>query len=281
MAVADAATKAGFNTFNHEALFDLIWAARRVTTGTPLASNRPPPPRHPIYPDRYRPSGVGDNTKRKRKPLEIKAPPGPKDSVKLQFHPIQPLMRKRPVKKVNEDNLIDLTSDTETEMDLTQTANSMAKRQKLARSQTSQNVAPTTSMPETRQIGSAPNKCVPTGANLIPLGTGNQSNTSFGNALPARPAPTAQVPTKEVDISKQLLLVKTKLQDARKNMNTCQATMKALFDKHYQCFDDDKVMISLQKLSNHMNGVFDNGRDGAVEVDKVVEWLTERKDNIL
>lgn len=68
--IADAAAKSGFDTRNHVALLDLIWSVRRIAfshgVGKPIGQR---PPKHPIYPDRYRPSGSGDNTERPRKRL--------------------------------------------------------------------------------------------------------------------------------------------------------------------------------------------------------------------
>ena len=84
--IADIAHSSGFNTTNHEALFDLIWTVKRMALkATPGPRNRPPPPPHPIYPDRYRPSGVGDNTNKKRKR---------NDDVELKFNPVPSLMQK-------------------------------------------------------------------------------------------------------------------------------------------------------------------------------------------
>jgi hypothetical protein len=57
--------------------------------------------------------------------------------------------------------------------------------------------------------------------------------------------------------------------------------MKTLFDVHYEKFDDDQTMVSLQKLSNLMNKVFDGSKDGAAEAQRVVDFLRERKDGIL
>ena len=69
--VADAASRAGFDTRNHVALMDLIWAVRRIAYcgGTQYGSKqRPPPPPHPIYPDKYRPGDPWlDNTKNPKK----------------------------------------------------------------------------------------------------------------------------------------------------------------------------------------------------------------------
>ena len=215
---------------------------------------RPPPPPHPIYPDRYRPNGIGDNTKRKRKSLKIKAPPN--RSVELKFHPIPPLMRKRPPERKAEENLIDLTtsSDNEKERHITDEPNWPSKRQKRTGSKDGKTTVGLTYGPtETRQVGGAPSN--------------------------AQSRPVAPMKA-EAEILKQLILVRTKLQDARQQMNTCQGAMKKLFDDHYEKFDDDNITTILQKLSDCMNKVFDNGRDGAAEVDKAVEWLDGRKESI-
>ena len=67
--VANAAARSGFDTINQAALHDLIWAVRCVALKQPAVSEnrRPRPPSQPIYPGRYRPSGAGDNTKRKKR----------------------------------------------------------------------------------------------------------------------------------------------------------------------------------------------------------------------
>jgi hypothetical protein len=66
--IADAANKSGFNTRNQVALMDLIWSVRRVAfrhaVKWPTIER---PPKHPVYPDRYRPGDRSDNTKRRRK----------------------------------------------------------------------------------------------------------------------------------------------------------------------------------------------------------------------
>lgn len=73
--VATAAGNAGFNTYDHAGLFDLIWAVKRVALRASKNTNLDQrPPKDPVYPDRFRPSGLGDNTKRKRSTQQI-APP--------------------------------------------------------------------------------------------------------------------------------------------------------------------------------------------------------------
>jgi hypothetical protein len=66
--IADAANRSGFNTRNQVALMDLIWAVRRI--GFRHAVEKPNlrrPPKHPVYPDHYRPGDPSDNTMRRRK----------------------------------------------------------------------------------------------------------------------------------------------------------------------------------------------------------------------
>jgi hypothetical protein len=66
--IADAANRSGFNTRNQVALMDLIWAVRRIAVRH--AVERPTvkrPPKHPVYPDRYRPGDPSDNTNRPKK----------------------------------------------------------------------------------------------------------------------------------------------------------------------------------------------------------------------
>ena len=307
--VADAATKAGFNTFRHGALFALIWAVKRLAMrgGSFQFRNIHPPPKDPIYPDRYRPSGIGDNTNKKRRGATVQPPPN--HSVELKFHPIKPLMRKRPLEETRQEdskkpnNIIDLTggSDTEDLIDLSGTPRSTSKRQKVAMGSTTKPPINLGSAAATKVSGvnaTAATPSLPAASTLSKRQRKRQARrgraaqaTPFGNtpALPSLPVTAANaIPllprkplTAEEEITKQLLLVKTKLEDARKNMNTCQATMKALFDTHYGKFDNDELMMALQQLSNHMNRVYDGGKDGAGEIDKAIVSLNDSKSGIL
>lgn len=66
--IADAANKSGFNTRNQVALMDLIWSVRRIAFRHAVERPRiERPPKHPVYPDRYRPGDPSDNTQRPRK----------------------------------------------------------------------------------------------------------------------------------------------------------------------------------------------------------------------
>ncbi|OCT47232.1 hypothetical protein CLCR_02262 [Cladophialophora carrionii] len=289
--VADAAAKAGFNTYNHEALFDLIWAVKRLAlrAGASRLRSVPPPPKDPIYPDRYRPSGIGDNTKKKRRPLTIHPPPN--RAVELKFHPIKPLMRKRPLEDADRgraDKVIDLTagSDIEDLIDLTNPSGNTSKRQKVAANKHTK-PRPSTGLGTFKGLNAS--------STPIPPAWDAQSKSQrkrggrrakAAQAIPRVPLTAANavpmVPKKpltaEEEIAKQLLLAKTRLEEATTNMNNCQATMKALFDRHYAIFDNDETMMALQKLSNHMNKVYDGGKDGAGEIDKAMALLNIRKD---
>ncbi|ETI25423.1 hypothetical protein G647_02196 [Cladophialophora carrionii CBS 160.54] len=263
--VAHAAAKAGFNTFNHEALFNLIWAVKRLAlrAGASRLRSLPPPPKDPIYIVQARP-------------------------VELKFHPIKPLMRKRPLEDAERgqaDKAIDLTADSDTEdlIDLTNPSGNTSKRQKVAANKHTKpkpsagrgtfqglNASSTPTPPawdaqskSQRKRGGRRAKA----AQAIP-----RVPLTAANAVPIVPM------TAEEEIAKQLLLVKTRLEEATTNMNNCQATMKALFDRHYAIFDNDETMMALQKLSNHMNKVYDGGKDGAGEMDKAMALLNIRKD---
>ena len=87
--VAQAALSAGFNTWNHNALYKLIWAVKRVALRHCHGPLDEPPPKDPYYPERYRPSGLGDNTNKKRSAPPSEAPTT--SAVKLEV--------KRPVLK--------------------------------------------------------------------------------------------------------------------------------------------------------------------------------------
>ncbi|EXJ88013.1 hypothetical protein A1O1_04940 [Capronia coronata CBS 617.96] len=283
--IADAASKAGFDTFRHEALFELIWAVKRIALRSGSCQFKSlPMPRDLIYPDRYRPNRVGDNTNTKRKRKAMAKKQAASSLIELKFHPIPPLMRKRTVKsRLEEGDLIELSySDNEITMDFGDTTaggGGEPKRQKVSGSQNCQNIAaPVSTQSNNRRKGIS---SAATGSNAVPLVGGKRSNAKALRDPPTSIAPVARALTVEGEISKQLLLVKTNLEDARKNMNNCQATMKALFDVHQEKFDDDETMAALRKLSECMNKVFDGGKEGACEIDKVVAWLSDRKDNIL
>lgn len=269
--IADAANKAGFDTLNHEALFDLIWAVKRVALKTGAGRLVPPSlPRVSIYPDRYRPRRRGNKSRKKSKAKPFRQPPN--HDVEPKFHPVKPLMRKRPHRNVKEENVIDLTTASDTlSIPGRPTSPSIPhKRRKTFKSE---------SVPkEGMQTASTNNQTTATYS--IPTLTARESQAphpTFGTTTP-RPANEQYAPlAPETEITKQLNLVKTKLDDARTSMTSCQSAMKELFDLHCHRFDNDQMMASLQKLSNCMNKIYDGSKDGAGEIEAVVELLSDSK----
>lgn len=184
-----------------------------------------------------------------------------------------------------EDNLIDLSySDNEVSLKLADTASTGTKRQKVLSGETGQHTTASALMKlSKRSNDDFPAFLASTVMKDLPSGSGRRSNANFKAVRdPATQfVPIVPATTEASGITRKLRLVKTYLEDARKAMNTCQETMKATFDVHHEKFTDDETMAALRKLSDCMNKVFDGGKQGAAEVDKVVAWLTQGKDNIL
>ncbi|OAP56440.1 hypothetical protein AYL99_09619 [Fonsecaea erecta] len=286
--VADAASRAGFDTFNHEALFDLIWTVKRLALQAGAFNFGGRKPRDPLYPDRYRPSGIGDNTKRRIRAWTIQPPAN--HTMELKFHPIKPLMRKRPLHQIKEESQIDLSLTSDNACDARDPHGVTSKRQKVVHGSKTlsvsgahagySNALPDRNVPFT-SIGTP---SMPPSPSARPRANANQRG-ALATAMVAAAATSPLVPTLPLapgdEISMQLLAVKTKLGDAGKDMNTCQAAMKALFDKYYHKFDDDKMMEALQKLSGFMNNIYDSGKEGSEEVEKIIASLVDKKSRTL
>ncbi|KIW10452.1 hypothetical protein PV08_11416 [Exophiala spinifera] len=269
--IADAASKAGFDTFNHEALFDLIWAVKRVALKTSAAQLAPPfLPRTSIYPDRYRPRRFGKKSRKKSKTKAFRQPPNL--NVELKFHPVKPLMRKRPHTDVKEEDLIDFTAASDTvRRPLQPTSHRVSvKRQKILKheSMPKGGLQPTSTMKPPSSAYS-----ISTGASREPQATLASSQTAIPNPGFEVAPPLAP----ETEITNQLNQVKAKLDDARMNMNHCQSAMKELFDVHCHRFDNNQIMASLQKLSDCMNKIYDGSKAGAGEIEAVVDLVNGRE----
>ncbi|KAK6366464.1 hypothetical protein LTS17_010549 [Exophiala oligosperma] len=242
--IADAATKAGFDTFNHEALFELIWA---------ISSRQ-----------------RCKKWKKKNNANPVRRPPN--HDVELKFHPVKPLMRKRPHEDVKEEEIIDLTAASDTLERPAQPGSPSIplKRQKTFKCESA-------SKNGMQTISSIPKTTV---TYSIPTRSAGESRATDPGPRTSTPGPAfkPQPPiTPEAEITKQLNLVKKKLDDARININTCQSAMKDLFDVYCHKFENDQIMASLQKLSNCMNNIYDSSKDGASEIDTVVKLLIDRK----
>jgi hypothetical protein len=238
--VANAAYNAGFNTLNHVRLFDLIWAVKQEALKVKIPERPPPPPPHPIYPDRYRPSGIGDNTRSKRKRPE---------DVELKFDPVPSLMQKGGTK----DNPISLDEDDNQ-------GKTPPRQPKAMRRPAATNDDPidlemaTASNSERNRVPSEPSG---------PVNKKVKSNQGKALAVP-RTNP----------VVREIMKVKNKLEQVRLDVNGCQASMKALFDKHRETFNDDEIMAVLQKLADAMNRAYDGAADGGKTAEKAAATLT-------
>lgn len=288
--MANAAYQSGFNTHNHLALFELIWSVKQVALRVARPQSRRLAPPHPIYPDRYRPSGIGDNTEKKRRPgnnfrrVDDGQPP--------KFHSIPPLMRKRKPDFDANDNQITLASDGSFGQLAKTPANSRAKRQKVSKknSKNRANEGHLIGRPplshtnmSTLDSGRVNIKAEVAPPDQQPQASLNIRHRSTGPAIKSlsfRPMPrvvTSAPKPPHGQIVKQLLLVKTKLDDAKKSMNNCQAAMSAMFEDHRSKFDNDEIVAIFTKLSSCMNKVYDGGRDGMIEAERAVKWIHDDK----
>lgn len=98
-----------------------------------------------------------------------------------------------------------------------------------------------------------------------PANSSKRRKIGEGQAVPGS-APT----NRAVD---ELLHVKGRLTNAKRDMTKSQCDMRDLFDKHYELFDDDEVMRVLQELSKNMNTCFDGAHAGMDSIDRALAWL--------
>jgi hypothetical protein len=301
--IANVANRAGFDTRKHEQLFDLIWAVKRLA----LRVNKPRPPKDPMYPDRWRPEESKDQPQQRRKTRVVETVRD--HSVELQFYPIKPLMRKRPL-----DNLRTDPDDKTTRMSgrrdvaapvkIPSSPTNVYKRQKMEElsrptlppkahlhpsiSAPGGNAKIKTSAPKPKSKNRGNNHKVRrqlehrSAAPVV--STFSRHESGLLRTLPATTASSAALYTvtrARDDITRQLIGVKAKLEEAGGHMNNCQATMKALFDTHYRIFDGDDMMNALRNLSDHMNRVYEGSKSGAVEVDRVLALMDLAEGEIL
>ena len=267
--IANAAFRGGFNTMAHEALFNLIWSVKRTALrGISRAGQLlPRPPPHPVYPDRFRPSGVGDNTARKRK--RIVSDPTNETLNRLtppKFNPVRSLNQKNGTK----EEPIALDSDDD-KADNQAPANSSTKRLKRADKPTSKDKGLNTNIyaakytPWNVELAQKAPAISSTGFNKLPLGRPNrllnprassyepqtrplsfvQSTRPMSSTIDL-PQPTQSRPEPEQEIISKFKYLKARLHEAKTTINRCEAEMKDLFDRHQVKLEDDKMMGILQ-----------------------------------
>ena len=297
--IANAACKGGFNTTNHEGLLELIWAVKRVALRRFRGSNlpQPPPPKHPIYPDRFRPSGVGDNTARKRKRIASDSKDNLSRLTPPSFNPVPSLDQKGGTK----EDPIALDSENET-VQPRAPAKLSAKRQKKLKANHANNrltnVNKFANKYPPRNSGAAGQFNVrgaqTSGSNRLPLRKPNRLLNPVASryspivrseiARPdnsflsyARPSGAIASLRPEDKIITQLERVKAQLSDARNTMSYCQEDMKALFERHRDTLNNSDMMIILRSLANDMNKSWEGAKAGMTNVDGAIGWLNEDK----
>lgn len=75
------------------------------------------------------------------------------------------------------------------------------------------------------------------------------------------------------NVKNQLISVESKLKTARLTISDCQNTMRLLFDKHHECFDDDKIIDALHHLAACLIKMYDIGGDGISQFETVIQWV--------
>lgn len=308
--VAAAAAGAGFNTWNHHALYNLIWAVKRVALRHCHGPVNPPPPRNPYYPDRYRPSGLGDNTSKKR-PAPPSEPPTT-SSLKLELKPtsLKPKFRAfkytKSKKKLNSraapyqvdeivnragtrDNPVNLLLDGEED-------GPPGKKQKLD-SSNANDVKPqhsgaqthgdtsrlsglnvlTNTQRETRG-GSLTQQ---TGFVSVVDGDLNEQDRMTGIAtLSSWPSPSVSLcrgfaPAQSVTpVTRQLKLVRHELEFAVESMISSRIIMKKVFDDHGDLLNLEETMPALTFLSKCLHVAETEAEKGVKHVDRVVKLIS-------
>jgi hypothetical protein len=241
--VANAAYNAGFNTLDHVRLFNLIWAVKQEALKARIPERPPPPPPHPIYPDRYRPSGIGDNARSKRKRPE---------DVELKFDSVPSLMQKGGTK----DNPISLDEDDDRSKALPRAPKAICRTLATKDNPIDLETGEIAANHGSKQLQSL----------TEPFGPANKKvKSNQGKALAV---PRAN------PVMREIMKVKNKLEQVRLDVNGCQASMKTLFDKNRGTFNDDEIMAVLQKLADAMNKAYDGAADGGKIAEKAAATLT-------
>lgn len=254
---------------------NLIWSVKRVVRRRDNGKDIPIV-KDPVYPDRYRPSGVGDNTKRKRRTVPTGSPPpfsqvgqfGRKKSKnKTRFY--RSIMQDTnyvalsrvkggrvsktekqhlPIRPKNEAqidlDLIDLVS-TDDDDKLTATSIS-AKRQK-------------------------------TGTALVNRHRkqDSQANVSVSDMLLATVPIDCNRENTTLELTTVLKEVRGILQQAKKSMAQCQLTMKSLFHCNSSRLGEDGIFPNMTSLSREIYRAHDGARDGITNIDTSVQWLED------
>lgn len=290
-----AAEKAGFNIWNHDGLYNLIWAVKRVALRASRNANIEQKPfKDPVYPDRFRPSGFRDNTKRKR---PDQAPPPP-DTVPIALDPVAsvsqsgrrsfryknkkiPAARKMVNGAVDWDRIgtqehpIELLYDEDDDA-----STPLAKRQRVDVDATSNNrQVANTSIPRTAPEAS-PTTSRPTGKLNRPLTGIARGSMQIGGYtyIPTNISSEERFASgPDIDraqsriLDNQLTKVESALEGAANHMTWCNKSMSATFISHREVMAAPHIHPLLEDL----NANIENAKKAASEGAKILRDVRE------
>lgn len=273
--IADAANTSGFNTSNQVALMDLIWAVRRIAFRHAVERLKiQRPPKHPLYPDRYRPRDPSDNTMRLRKRAREQEAQGTGIG--------------------SSDNPIDLDRDEFGPNEGGNAANSSAKRLKVAEGQIGRHQVEMPDRPQ-RLNPVHPTKFPnPANSRQERGRAAARTTTTFMpparllNLPPPRPSPVGPIfntPRPLVAESRDRTVVELRkvgntLKDNMDAILECSRVMKAMYET------DERLSVDIiYKELGTLKGTFDNclgdAEVGIKTIRKIISFMEDNKDDVM
>lgn len=272
--IADAANRAGFNTRNQVALMDLIWAVRRIAFRHAVEQPKiQRPPKHPVYPDRYRPGDPSDNTMRPRK--------------RGREHEAQV------PGKGTCDNPIEIGNDDLEAGEGGTTANSSAKRLKVAVGQIGRHKV---EVPSTAKVLNPvhPTKFQTSSNARHERGRTDARKTTYMpspgslNLPPPRPSSVGPifntiqplVPNSRDRTVVELRKVGNTLKDNIDAVIECSRVMKAMYERDDR-LGNDIIYKELGSLKETFDSCLGDAEAGIVTIKKVISLLEDNKDHVM
>jgi hypothetical protein len=295
--VADAARNSGFDTRNHVALLDLIWSVRRVAFNHGVTKpSLPPPPKHPIYPDRYRPGAQGNSSKKSLKRAR---------EAEAQAHGTSSNPIDLDVDNSENENQFLIPTATKRQKtaiglkarSVTTTAASGApnpvhpsrfpnSRLNTIKTEGKENIPPprTTYMPSPRSLNPPPPRDSPSARKLHPLAlVPAHSGRQRRLFCPRYPLQTFN---QQQETFYELRRVSHTLSDNLDAVNNCQRVMKNLYDadseiRHHDVFDlllklrddmqdsENGILKALRDVDDVIAFLKSGGRDSAIGMDEI------------
>lgn len=285
-----AAEKAGFNIWDHDGLYNLIWAVKRVALRASKNANIDQKPlKDPVYPDRFRPSGFRDNTKRKRPDL----PPPLPATVPVTLNPTAQVTqgdrrkfryknKKIPVppkpvtrtfdwdKEGTQDHPIDLDYEDENNE-----PSPDAKRQRMNIDTIPSNrQIANTSYPRTA-LEDLSGSVLDTGTLTRPSARVARDTTQVGDQTYFRRGATAgHYDTKQSRLLKNhLTKVENALEGSANHMSWCKKSMSAAFINHSEFLGGPNIHPLLEKLNKSIDDAKASSFQGAEILKDVLDLV--------